>query len=789
MEDSARTHFDSPAKRRLLHLGTTASAALCASLFSSHAMAQDGGLEEIFVTARKVVESLQETPIAVSAFSGAALEARQILSSDDLSKVTPGLTFDGVAPSSGSNSAGQIFIRGVGQTDFTGVTDPGVGVYVDGVYMARSIGSVLDFVDIESIEVLRGPQGTLFGRNTIGGAILINSARPSFDEFEGRVQATYGSYDQFFVTGHVNVPITDTLATRFSANRRSRDGYVTRVADLVDTGNDDTFGFRGSLLWEPSQDVSVYLVADYTNEDENGAPAVTLDVNEAAPFAFFPNIAEPTCPVMSPGNTATNGNTNCANSASFLGPFTSGGTFDQVSELEAWGVSGEIVWDIGENISLKSITSYRTFDMFSSRDADNTPFLIFQTQDTFEQEQFSQELVASYTGFDDRLTWIAGLYYFNEDGTNENPVDLPVGSLLSGGDFKNTAIAAFTEATFDVTEKLALTFGIRYSEDDKEFTPLSIATGSGLPALVGSFLPPAYAAPGGIAIPIGTQFVDGSTAEATFDDVSIRAIASYQWTPEIQTYVSFSQGYKSGGFDQRYAGTQEEPALAEGGDDNNLNNPISGFEPEELTTYEIGFKGDLFDSRMRLNIAAYFSEYKDIQLIVRETFNPITFNGGDAEIMGFEVETTILPADGWTIIGSLAYIDGEYTRIDGSVAGITLDNKLVNTSPWQTSLFVAYEAETPWGTITPQMDWSYSGAQFNNAINTPQLRQDPFHLVNASLSWQSENERYKLTAAVQNLTDSEYLITGNSAFETAAAYVEGIFGRPRTYNITGEVRF
>ena len=762
--------------------------ASCVGAFSISAPAA-AQIEEIFVEARRVVESLQETPIAVSAFSGEALQDRQVLSSDDLANITPSLTFDSVAPSSGSNSAGQIFIRGVGQTDFTGVTDPGVGVYVDGVYMARSIGSVLDFVDIEKVEVLRGPQGTLFGRNTIGGAILIQSARPNMEEFEGEVQVTYGSYDQFFITGHVNVPITDTLATRFTANRRSRDGYVERVFDGIRTGDDDTFGFRGSLLWEPSEDVSVYLVADYSNEDENGAPTANIGVNDEQTFATFANIDAPLCPVPNPAppNRDTMGNPNCANETSFLGPFTSGGTFDVVSELETWGVSGEVVWDISEMISLKSITSYRTFDMFSSRDADNTPFLIFQTQDVFDQEQFSQELIANITAFDDRLNWVVGLYYFTEDGTNENPVDLPVGSILSGGDFKNTAYAAFTEATYDVTDKFALTFGIRYSEDDKEFTPLSIATSAGLPSLVGVFLPPAYAAPGGIAIPIGTQFVDGSTAEASFDDISVRAVASYQWTPEIQTYFSFSQGYKSGGFDQRYAGTQPEPEV--GADDNIFNNPISGFEPEELTTYEIGFKGDLFDNRMRLNLAAFFSEYKDLQLIVRETFNPITFNGGDAEILGFEMEATIIPADGWTVIGSVAYIDGDYTRIDDSVAGITLDNELVNTSPWQTNLSVAYEGETPWGTVTPRIDWSYRGSQFNNAINTPQLRQDPFHLVNAALAWDSPDERYSLIGAVQNLTDSEYLITGNSAFETAASYIEGVFGRPRTYSITAEVRF
>ncbi|MEO0410417.1 MAG: TonB-dependent receptor [Pseudomonadota bacterium] len=764
------------------------SALSCASVIALSAPAA-AQVEDIFVEARRVVESLQETPIAISAFSGETLENRQILSSDDLSNITPGLTFDSVAPSSGSNSAGQIFIRGVGQTDFTGVTDPGVGVYVDGVYMARSIGSVLDFVDIEKVEVLRGPQGTLFGRNTIGGAIVINSARPNMEEFEGEVQVTYGSYDQFFVTGHVNVPITDTLATRFSANRRSRDGYVERISDGIRTGDDDTFGFRGSLLWEPEDNVSLYIVADYSKEDENGAPSVNIGVNDLQAFAGFANIAEPSCPIGigPPVGRDTMGDPNCANNNSFSGPFTSGGTFDTVSELEAWGVSGEIAWDINEMVSLKSITSYRTFDMFSSRDADNTPLLIFQTQDIFDQEQFSQELVANVTAFDDRLNWIVGLYYFNETGTNENPVDLPVGSLLSGGDFKNTAYAAFTQATFDVTDRLSATFGIRYSEDDKEFTPLSIATSAGLPSLVGVILPNAYAAPGGIAIAPGTQFVDPSTAEASFDDISILASVAYQWTPEIQTYASFSQGYKSGGFDQRYAGTQPEPAV--GADENIFNNPISGFDPEELTTYEIGFKSDLFDNRVRLNIAAYFSEYKDLQLIVRETFNPITFNGGDAEIMGFELETTIVPGNGWTIIGSVAYIDGEYTRIDESVAGITIDNELVNTSPWQTSLLMAYEADTPWGPVTTQMDWSYRGAQFNNAINTPQLRQDPYHLVNVSVSWQSEDERYGLTASVNNLTDSDYLITGNSAFETAASYIEGIFGRPRTYAITGEVRF
>jgi len=750
-------------------------AAALAAPVPAAGQAQGFAIEEVVVTARKREESLQNTPVAVSAFTANDLKFRQVQATDKLADIAPNLRFDPVSPSSGSNSAGQIFIRGIGQTDFTPVTDPGVGLYIDGVYMARSVGAVMDFVDVERIEVLRGPQGTLFGRNTIGGAILVHTRKPA-DTFQGDVSAEFGSDKKNYWTAHLDVPFSETLKTNYAFTRRNRNGYMKRLADGLDGGDENMWAARGSALWTPRADFEALVAMDYTNRRENGPATVSGGVNDLQAFAGIANIVNPACPPPPPGDPVpgpgydTMGNPACANDTAFIGPFTSGGTFPIKSSLDTWGVHTTLTWDATDWLQVKSITGYRYVELLSSRDGDNTPNKIFATRDHFKQKQWSQELQLSGRAFADRLQWLLGGYYFWEDATNINPVFLPVGDLQSGGSATNESYAIFTQGTYDLTEALSITFGVRYSNDTKQFRPNQKIFG---PALIA----PVYLGPGGITVPVGGRLLPLEEFEVDFDDFSILANAAYQWTDELMTYFTYSEGFKSGGFDQRFVVPLTEP---------------SSFKPEFVESYEIGVKSEWFDNRLRLNVAAFHTDYDGLHIVTRETFNPITFNAGTADIDGFEIEAVVVPHPDWFITGAIGYLDAEYKSLDQAAinAGVREDNELINSPEWSTSLGVAYTVRiSEWGTMTPRLDWAYHASEYNNAVNTPQLKQDSYHMLNMAATFESDDGQWQVTLAGRNLLDETYLITGNSGYETASSYLEQVYGRPREWSLSVQYNF
>ncbi|QIB66502.1 TonB-dependent receptor [Kineobactrum salinum] len=773
---------------------------LLASVPSVQAAEKAGfALEEVVVTARKREENLQATPIAISAFTERELEVRQIDSSDRLGDVTPNLTFDPVSPSSGSNSAAQIFIRGIGQTDFTPVTDPGVGLYIDGVYMARSVGNVLDFLDVERIEILRGPQGTLFGRNTIGGAVSIHSKRPT-DEKSGSIQVQVGNDDMRYLTGKFNMPISDQLLSNFAFASKKRDGYVKRINDGIDTGDDDSLSARGTIQWTPSDVFELYATADATRIRENGAPTVSGGVNDKAAFGTFGNGVLESCdaivinpdfplsgpPSFPPPGVGAGGAPGCFGPDTFAGEYRSEGTFPVKSDLDIWGVSAEMTWNVNDWLNMKSITAYREMEMESSRDGDNTPANIFATEDFYDHEQFSQEFQFSGVALADRLQWLFGLYYFQEEGFNLNPVYLPVGAIRSGGLYDNDSKAAFFQTTYDMTDRLALAFGVRYTEDSKRFTPDQISLGdasaSGIfsptfPLFEGFYLPSV-----GAPLAAGERLVTFAEFGEEFDDTNIMLNLSYQWTDNVMVYSTYSEGFKSGGFDQRFTAFIAAP---------------TSFQPETVESYEIGLKSDLFDNTLRLNIAVFHTDYEDLQIIIREGFNPVTFNGGTADIDGAEVELTWVPTDRWYITGALGYIDARYDELDDSVSSagtnatpVFLDNELVNTPKLSPSLGIAYTFDLgDWATLTPRVDWSYHDEQENDAVNTSQLHQDSYTLLNAAFFLETNDGRWRSVLAFRNITDEKYLVTGNSAFGTSAAYVEQVYGRPFEWTLSVQYNF
>lgn len=708
-------------------------------------------IDEVIVTARKRVETVQDTPISITAFRAEDIEARQIDDVADVANFTPNLTINTSAAFSGSTATPAIFLRGVGQVDFSLNTDPGVGLYVDGVYISRSVGGLIDLVDVERIEVLRGPQGTLFGRNTIGGAVSVTTKAPSTDEVSGRAKITVGSDERLQLQGAVNVPISDTLAARVAGFYQTRDGYVDRP-DGVSLGDDNSFSTRASLGWTPTDALSVTLSGDYTREREESAPFILTTIDPGAPFAGFqnaviapmadPSLAAPFGP-MGPPSACFIGavNPNCFNAASVpVGQQgVNFGTEESRSDIDVYGVSLVAEYDLTDAVTVKSITAYRDVDSFSTNEPDSAPVNVNSTRDAFAYNQFSQEVQLLGRAFEDRLDWILGGFYFTEEGTNANDVNFSVISILSGGLVENQSLAAFGQATFAVTDRLEVTGGLRYTDDTREFTPnqfvtRDIATG----------------------IPEGVPLLPPVQAETNSDDLSPLLNVSYDLTNDINTYATYSQGFKSGGFTQRVF----PPILPAPGQD--PVEVIPSFDPETVETYEVGFKSRLFDDRVQLNAAAFTTDFQDTQINVQVGIAPTTQNAAEATIRGFEIEGQAALNERFRLSIATGYIDAEYDELDATVdPRITLDTRLPGTSEWTTSGGAAYTHPLDdLGQLTARADFSYRSEFFFDANN--EVGEDGYTLVNVSLSWEDNEGLWGASVFGTNITDSVYGVAGAS---------------------------
>ena len=740
-------------------------------------------LEEIIVTARKRTENLQDTPISITAFTANMLDDRQIEVAEHLTQVTPNLLFSAYAPSAGHNSSSQIFIRGIGQTDFLPSADPGVALYVDGVYIAHSVGSNIDLLDLERIEVLRGPQGTLFGRNTIGGAVVLHSKRPG-DQSDFYARVKVGTDQRFELNVHANMPVSDSLRTKISLSKRKRDGYVEQLQTGLDVGDDDTFGARAALEWDATENLQVYFAADYTKEDENGAPASFNSINTSGLFARFASFLAGCSLQTGPGPTPVGeGNDpNCANNQWQAGPYANNGTFPTTSELEGWGVNLTLDWDIG-GMAFNSITAYREVDWLGSRDADNTPFTILHTINNDTLEQFSQEVQLTGQSFDDRLNWLVGAYYFKEEAFDDYFVPIIFGTFNTGGTTENDAKALFAQATFDLNDKFSLTGGLRWTEDNKGFTPYQFAVttyvfpvgaseinedGRYVHPLTGETFP--LNGPGTAAVvPPGTPFFDNSlklTKKAT--DVTPMLTLAYKLSDDAMVYASYSEGFKSGG----YNGRNVKPVPV-----------LPNFEPEFAETIEIGMKSVLLDNRLRLNGAVFTTDYTNMHIVIRQDFSPTVFNAGDSTIKGFELEMDFVPSAALHITGGVGYLDASYKSLtEAAIAnGVKIGNDLPMVRDWSLNMGVSYEFGLAGGTLTPRLDWSYQDDVFFNAINTEAIAQEGYHVLNGAVKWDSRDGNWNVVLGVTNLADELYSLAGNSSLEASASYAESYYARGRAW--------
>lgn len=751
------------------------------------ALADEG---EILVTARRREESLQDTPVAISAFSAEMLEDRQIQQTQDLERITPSLQFKPAGQLSGNSASSVVFIRGVGQVDPTAAVDPGVGIYLDEVYLGRAVGGAIDFGDIASVEVLRGPQGTLFGRNTIGGAILVRTKQPELGEFSGRARFRIGSDDWYEGFAALNIPIGETVAARVSGGFRKRDGYVIRAFDGLDLGNENRYSLAGSLKWEPSADFDLLIRADYSKQDEHGAPFVFAGINEQAPVAAIVSVAAG-CPgatipfaPLTPGdprfgapNVPMINDTRCANDFQARGDFVNGGTAQVLSTSEVWGVAATGNIRLTEQASVKLITAYRETESRGIRDADNTPFLMITTDVGSKSQQFSQE-VQLQLDFG-KVNAILGGYYFNEV-TNERatvPLSFPpsppvIASLLAGGPatrdlqisrLKTDSVAAFGEVSWEPADGLELSGGLRYTSDRKTFrgTVLNLFPGTQpdpdpLPTLATS--------------QGGPLFIFNRPFTETFSALTGSASVQYRWNDAISTYASYARSFKSGGFNTRY---NAPPA-------GNLPVP---FAEEKVTSYEIGAKTNI--GRLRINLAAFQAEYDDIQLIFRQGVVPLLFNAGEARIRGFEAEASLRTSWGLTFDGGISILDDKIksiTPVPGATATVAPGDDLPFTPDYQANFGISYAI--PLGgeaTLTPRVDGSYTSKITFITGSVPLIEEDGYFVGNASLTLKLD-KGIEVSGGVTNLFDERYLIQGNASLATLG-YAERIFARPRSWYV------
>lgn len=676
-------------------------------------------LERVIVTAQRRQENLQRTPISVAAFGRQALASRNITSLQGLNGFVPNVQ---IATSASFGSTGAtFFIRGEGQDRNSVTVEPGVGLYVDGVYLGRAESGLLRFSDIERIEVLRGPQGTLFGKNTAGGAIRIITEKPGPNN-EARLELTGGSYGRHDVQAYGNVRLSDKWFARLSAYTDNRDGYVKRASDGLDLEDDHTSGGRLQLRWLPSTKLSVDISADVSRTDRHGPGYVATTIN---PNAIFPTLMNRYNPGVNPPYDQRWVPANLRE--------TTYGTGPAYHRLTSWGASVEVNWDAGP-FSLKSLSAYRGYNFAIGLDGDGTPVRMFESAATRTFSQYSQEFDFTGDAINDRLHWVGGLFYLREQpNENRSLSEGGIGSFGSTARFRyvqeTNSYAVFGQAKFDVTQKLSLTLGGRFSIERKT---LKESEPSLFPNVV----------------------VTGKHNSNAFTP---RVDIQYQWTPEIMTYVSFAKGFKGGGINDRIIGVP-------GGGFTYL-----PFNDETNTTYEAGLRSELLDKRLRFNATVFRAEYGNMQQSIN-TLDPaipnrslILFeNVGAAQADGVEIDSDLLVGSGLKLNASFGYLDARITGLKaGSFAGFKVGGRLEYSPRYSFSLGGQYQVSLPsGGSLEFRTDYNWSSYQLT-ATSTYSAVRDPAHgLLDAAVTYIFPNGRYELSVFGTNLTDAFYIQNG-----------------------------
>jgi len=718
---------------------------------AAEAPAADAAGGDIVVTARRREERLQDVPIAVTAVSAAALDSRGLDSVTQVSQIAPNLQF---TPGQGGNSGGvSAFIRGVGENDFIITSDPAVALYIDGVYVARSFGATTELLGVDRIEVLRGPQGSLFGKNTIGGAISVTSSVP---RQTSRMQADlrYGSYNTVRARALVETPLTDTLALGITALGEFGEGWQ-KVPSGKNLGNRNVLAGRATLHYDGGG-LDAVLSVDGLRRRQNSAAHSMIAFEPTFLSGLQSAFLAPCCTV--PSRIDRSDTTPSLNR----------------DDTDAVNATLTLSADLG-GITLKSISAYRYVDAAFGRDGDASSAINYAGD--FHDEgarQLSQELQLS-TDLGGRGQILVGAYAFRErtrDDTRLVVADGLYPALIAAGfdpglataldlnlDFRNrqttTNYALFGNATYDLTDALTAEVGGRYTYEKKRFFQAATRIYSNQPLLAGL---PQY------------------TLEKNWDAFTPRVSLSYKFTPTIRGYASWSRGFRSGGFNGRPTAVEE----------------IGSYDPEKLTAYEVGLKTS-FGRIATINLAVFRNDYTDQQLLI-STVSPTTGllvvrneNAGKSRIQGIELEGNVRVSRAFSLIGSFGYLDAEYLRYTSVINGVATDvsGRTPKQAPDLTGSLSAV-LEVPLtdridGTF--RVDSAYRSEVYVDVENSPFLRAPDNVILNASAEFALPANGVSVRFAVDNLTDKQVLTAGYDA-RSSFGFVEGYYSQPRRYSVT-----
>ena len=547
----------------------------------------------------------------------------------------------------------------------------------------------------------------------------------------------------------------------------NREGYVLHTVDGRKLGDDDTLTGRLAARWHPTDALEINWSLDGTRDRENGAPMVSIAMFTPADPGYLStfmalNSVLVTGDPFSCATPAFLNNPACFNSQ-YINAATheNRGTARQYSDLDLLGTSLSIDWTT-PGLTLRSITAYRDIDSEFARDIDESPVQIGHVWDDLQQHQFSQEFQALGSAFGSRLDWILGAYYFNEKADNANELEFLVANFLSGGRTSNKAWALFGQATWSLTDAIKLTLGMRYTDEKKKFTPDQRITAVNVPAFIFPF-------------PVGTPLLPSDTVPVDISEWTPMMNLSWQPTEDLLTYASYSEGFKSGGYTQRIFPPEAS---------------VPTFKPEFVKVYEAGFKLTALDQRLRLNGAAFHTKYDDLQIAITHLtrVGPFIENAARATVTGFELEATAAPGAGWLVEGSVGYLDPKYKEIDTGATEVSLNSRFARISKWTSSAALSKElALGGAGMLVPRLDWSYRSGFYSNALNSPQIRQESYHLLDASVMWRDDEDRYNVVLGITNLTDEKYMVTGY--VQPNFGNYEALYARDRECYVTLRYKF
>ena len=784
-------------------------AAQAQSVPAAEETADQGGIAEIIVTARKSSENIQSVPVAVTALSADDLASKQVFEVTDLARTAPSLTIS--TGGTGPASIVYLAIRGQAQNSPNSLSDSSVGIYMDGVYVARPIVGNLGFLDMASAEVLRGPQGTLFGRNTTGGALNLTSNRPG-DEYEAMLKVGFGNYNYQSIEGMVNAPVSEAVGLRIAGRYGKRDGYFQNDKIGYPQGSiDKDLVLRGTLVVAPVEsNLKLTVIADFVRYADDGNATAVAAINPAVlslpAYGAFINseFARFVSSAQLPAFTAANSKW----TDTFSRPQTGDSQIDTLqNNNEVDAIAGTLEWDLG-GVSIKSITAYRksftddSLDLHGFPSSVNpfTPFLPNATSgfiSTYNNEQFSEEVQLS--GSLGALDWQTGVYYFKESGDEQSRAFILGGvqSARTLSEYSSRSTGAFAQFNYNVTDALRLTGGIRYTWDKRTIDRQSTDN---------------WRKPDNLEVcTVGPN--SGRTAEAatctdprsaSFKYPAWTLGADYRVSDQLFLYAKTSGASMSGGFNSRFV-----PA------------PFTQqFNPEKVRDAEVGFKGDFLDRRLRTNMAFFLAKQSNVQRIVNAlvgtTLTQFVTNTGKVDAKGFEFEGTALPWDGMELTGSLSYLDAKYVR--GSRTenqGTALAPVLVDRSgepvtqapKWTWNLGATQTFPTSFGAVSLHADYAYIADRAMDAATTKTLAQGGtqanidavaignaasivkgYGLLNGRIAINLDSPDIELAFWGRNLTNQAWFTNVFNGYTGLGATVQ-FQGAPRTYGATATIKF